>query len=85
MIQIQPVVFPLNLGTADKISINISANANEQGAKIRYILFDNSSSKIKFLSSGILELSEEQFLNHGNDKDWITNYTVQQLGIVIVS
>ena len=85
MIQIQPVVFPLNLGTADKIDIYLSTNTSNNGAFIRYSLLETSSSPLKRLSSGRIELTEEQFTLHGNDKAWIENYTIEQLGITAIT
>ena len=61
MTQIEPVVFPLNLGVANQIDINISANADVIGGRIIFSLFDNTSSPIKRLSNGFFDLTEEEF------------------------
>lgn len=84
MIQIQPVVFPLNLGTANQVDIKLITVPNSVGAKIVYSLFDNTSTPVKRLSQGIFDITEEDFTNHGNDKEWITNYVIQQLGISLI-
>jgi len=85
MTKIQPVVFPLNLGTANCFIINISANNSVTGAVINYTLLDDIVTPPKRLSNGIFKLTEEQFTNHGNDKAWIENYVANQLGVIIVN
>ena len=84
MKQIQPVVFPLNLGTANQISIGISANASQPGARISYMLSDNSITPPKPLSQGAFTLTEEQFTDYGNDKAWIERYVADQLGVTFL-
>lgn len=83
MTQIQPVVFPLNLGTATKIAINLIANPNQTGATISYALFEAADTP-KMLGNGSYGVTEEDYVAHGNDKEWIINYVVQQLGVTIV-
>jgi hypothetical protein len=84
MTQIQPVVFPLNLGTADSISINLSSSTSNQGATVSYMLLDKTSTPTKRLSQGFFNLTEEQFADHGNDKAWIENYVADQLGVTLI-
>jgi hypothetical protein len=84
MIQIQPVVFPLNLGTANSISVNISTNLSIPGARISYTLIDNTIIPLRYLSNGFVNLTEEQFTDHGNDKEWVENYVLDQLGVTKV-
>lgn len=81
MAKIQPVVFPLNLGTADKLEINIGANPSVLGARISYLLLSSTTIPHKQLSNGFLNLTEEQFIAHGNDKKWIEDYVIEQLGV----
>lgn len=84
MIQIQPVVFPLNLGTANRIQISINSNIDTPGARISYSLLDTSDNILRRLSNGYFDISEEDFATHGNDKDWVLNYVVMQLGITLI-
>ena len=84
MKEIQPVIFPLNLGTADKVSIGISASSSQSGARISYLLSDSSVTPPKPLSQGLFTITEEQFANHGGDKVWIENYVADQLGINLI-
>lgn len=81
MAKIQPVVFPLNLGTANKLEINIGANPSVLGARVSYLLLDSTVIPHKQLSNGFLNLTEEQFIAHGNDKKWVEDYVVEQLGV----
>ena len=81
MAKIQPVDFPLNLGTAHKLEINLSANPSVLGARVSYILINNKITPSKHLSNGFFNLTEEQFAAHGNDKEWIENYVIDQLGV----
>ena len=85
MTQIQPVVFPLNLGTANCFIMNISANNSIPGGVLTYNLLDNSSNPPARLAQGIFQLTEEQFLAHGSDKTWVINYIAEQLGVTIVT
>jgi len=84
MIQIEPVVFPLNLGTANQLDVNISANPSIGGARINYSLIDGSYTPIKRLTHGSFNITESDFVTHGSDKDWITNYVVGQLGVTLI-
>jgi hypothetical protein len=84
MTSIQPVAFPLNLGTANKISITLSASTSDSGANIVYSLLDTSVTPFKRLATGRYDITEEQFTDHGNDKVWIDNYVADQLGITFI-
>lgn len=85
MIQIQPLVFPLNLGTANQLIINLSVNPSINGARISYTLIDNTSVPPKRLSNGFYDITEEDFTLHGNDKEWIINYVTEQLGVTLIT
>jgi hypothetical protein len=84
MTSIQPVAFPLNLGTANKISITLSASTSDSGANIVYSLVDTSTDVLKRLAMGQYNITEEQFTDHGNDKEWIENYVADQLGVTLI-
>jgi hypothetical protein len=84
MTQIQPVVFPLNLGTATALSVSISANVEMTGAKILCDLFDTTVSPSKRIVHELFEITEEQFAVQGNDKEWIKTFAAQQLGVTLI-
>lgn len=83
MIEIQPVGFPLNLGVANSIDISINSKAGVTGAIISYRLFDTSISPIKSLTNGYFDISEEDFVNNGNNKQWAIEYISNKLGITL--
>lgn len=84
MTSIQPVVFPLNLGTANIINITLPANTSDSGASIVYSLLDSTSTPLKRLAMGQYIITEEQFTYHGTDKEWIENYVAGQLGVTLI-
>jgi hypothetical protein len=84
MIQIQPVTFPLNLGTANYVAINITTNTSNQEARACYLILDKTVTPSKRLSHGFFTLTEEQYTSHGNDKAWIENYVAGQLGVTLI-
>lgn len=84
MTKIEPVVFPLNLGTTNCFIMNISANNSTPGAVIFYSLLDDTSTPPKRITNGNFQLTDEQFEAHGNDKTWLLNYVADQLGATIV-
>jgi hypothetical protein len=84
MIKIEKVVFPLNLGTADKINVSISANASALGARVSYILIDSTAKPLKSLSNGFFILTDKEFKDNGSDKTWVLNYVASKLGVKIL-
>ena len=85
MAQIQSITYPLNLGTADKLTINIITSSEIDGGKIFYRLMDSSITPNKMMSSGHLLLSEEQVTADNFDKAWALTYTAQQLGVTLTT
>ena len=85
LIQIQPVNFPLNLGTADSFYVNISKTGDNTRGGVFFSLFDTTNYTRKRLTSGFLRLTEDQISAHGNDLNWAKNYVVEQLGLTLIS
>ena len=85
MAQIQPITFPLNLGTANELEISLSISSELDGGKILYMLNDTSQQPIKRLSIGNIILTEEQVTADGFDKTWALNYTADELGVNLIS
>jgi hypothetical protein len=83
LIQIQPVNFPLNLGVADSLNVNINISNNNLRGNIFYTLFDTSITPSRKLSSGFLNLTEEQITANGNDINWAINYVATELGLTL--
>ena len=85
MAQIQPITYPLSLGTANDLSINISLNTNSDGGRIFYTLNDTSLIPNKRMSSGTFFLTEEQVTAEGFNKDWALSYTATELGVTLTT
>lgn len=84
MTQIEPIVFPLGLGTANQLVTRLMVNTPVPGAVISYTLMDGSFDPSKSIVSGNFQITEEDYIAHGNDKEWITNYVVTQLELELV-
>ena len=80
---IQPVQFPLNLGSADRFLVRISLGIQEEKSFISYLLIDSSNTS-KPLSRGKFTLTQEQIDNHGNDINWAYDYAAEQLGVTLI-
>jgi hypothetical protein len=83
MTQITPVIFPLNLGTADSLYVDMKITNDTSGGRIFYALFDTSITPSRKLSSGLLNLTEDQVAANGNDINWATNYVATELGLTL--
>lgn len=84
MTQIEPIVFPLNLGTADYLNANLIATPGVDGARIAYTLIDSTKTPNSILIQNLIPVSEEDYSQNGNNKTWIINYVVEQLGITLI-
>lgn len=84
MAEIQPVVYPLNIGVANQLTININYSSETDGARIFYQLSDSNQSSNSRLSSSMILMNQEDFVNHGNDKQWVLNYVANQLGVTLI-
>lgn len=85
MAQIQPITFPLNLGTANELEITLNISSQLDGGKILYMLNDTSQQPIKRLSIGNIVLTEEQVTADDFDKSWALNYVANELGVTLIS
>ena len=85
MAQIQPITFPLNLGTANELEITLNISSQLDGGKILYTLNDTSQQPIKRLSIGNIVLTEEQVTADDFDKSWALNYVANELGVTLIS
>ena len=81
--QIQPVNFPLNLGTADSLYVKINISNDNSRGVIFYVLYDTTNYTRKRLTSGFLGLTEEQVTANGNDLNWAKNYVATELGLTL--
>ena len=84
MAKIQPVEFPLNLGTANELQYFLASNSNNNGAMLTYVLLDDTIIPNKRLSRGYIILSEEEFTTHGTEKGWVLNHIANHLGVILI-
>lgn len=70
-------VNPLN-----KITVQITADTEQEGATLFYQLSNDTDS---FISFGSIIVDEEFYLTHGTDKPYLLNFVIQQLGITLVN
>lgn len=80
---IQPVQFPLNLGTANKILVRIGISMDVEKSAMAYLLIDSNNPK-KPLARGQFPLTQEQIDNHGNDINWAYDHAAEQLGVTLI-
>jgi|11BtaG_2_1085332.scaffolds.fasta_scaffold00696_3 hypothetical protein len=83
MASITPVAYPLNLGTANDLSINLSFNSGSEGGRIFYTLNDNSIHPGRRMSSGIFLLTQSQITDNDVDVVWALNYAASKLGVTL--
>ena len=83
MKQIQPVIFPLNLGTATVLNCVGSDNFNDE-VTIYYQLLTETNAT---LQSGNLSLEGndyESFNTSPDGNEFIYNWTAQQIGVTLI-
>lgn len=85
MAQIQPVTYPLSLGTANELTVSTSVHGNSTGGRVFYTLHDSSTTPHKRMSSGTFFLTEEQVNAEGFNETWALNYAATELGVTLVS
>jgi len=81
--KIQPVEFPLNMGSADTLLVRIGLSIDIEKSFVIYLLLDSNSTE-KPLSRGRFPLTQEQIDNHGNDINWAYDYAAEQLGVTLI-
>lgn len=83
MKQIQPVVFPLNLGTATILNCVTSDN-NINKATIYYQLFTSSQFQLQSGNLYLEEFDYEAYNTSPNGNQYIYNWTATKLGVILV-
>jgi hypothetical protein len=79
--QIQPILFPGNLGTADTIRVNATiSNINNGGNPLIAYDLSNAESRVR-LNSGVLQISFEDFQTINTSADSIVLWACTQLGV----
>ena len=83
MAKIQPVIFPLNAGTATEISVLIlNFETNAINCTTYYEL---KTEEGKVLSNGNYTLTEDEFAAWGTDNTWVETCVANAIGVTIIT
>jgi hypothetical protein len=83
MAKIQPVIFPLNTGTATEMSVLILNFPTDADTCTTY--YELKTDEGKVLSNGNYTLTPEEFLLWGEDNTWVETCVANAIGVVIVT
>jgi hypothetical protein len=81
-VAIQPIVYPLNEGTATRLSVlvlNFETTAVTCTTYWQLLTEDG-----KQLSQGNYTLTEEQFVTWGTDNNVVNQYVAESIGVVLI-
>jgi len=82
-IAIEPVVFPLNQGTATRMSVLVlNFETTATTCQTYYELLTEDGKK---LQDGNYTLTEEQFASWGQDNNVVNEYVAEAIGVTIIS
>lgn len=87
MAKIQPVVFPLNQGTATEISVlvlNFATNAVTCSTYYELKTQETENTPSKVLQNGNYTLTELEFAEWGFDNEWVTQCVANAIGVTII-
>jgi len=82
MAKIQPIVFPLNQGTATELSVLVlqfETNAVTCGTCYKLL-----SSEGKVLQTDNYYLTEQEFADWGFNNEWVTQCVANAIGVTII-
>jgi hypothetical protein len=82
MAKIQPIVFPLNQGTATEMSVLILNFQTDATTCTTY--YELKSEEGAVLTNGNYTLTEEEFAAWGLDNAWVTECVAQAIGVTII-
>jgi hypothetical protein len=82
MAKIQPIVFPLNAGTATEMSVLILNF--ETSATTCTTYYELKTEEGKVLSNGNYTLTEEEFAAWGLDNEWVAECVAKAIGVTII-
>lgn len=81
-VAIEPVVFPLNEGTATRLTVLVlNFETNATTCTTYYQLLTEEGVQLR---QGNYTLTEEQFATWGTDNSVVDNYVAEYLGVVII-
>lgn len=82
-VAIQPVVYPLNEGTATFLTVLVEAFMTDATTASTYYRLLTDEGKI--LTDGRYQMTEEQFAQWGQDNSVVNNYVADYLGVTILN
>ena len=88
MAKIQPIVFPLNAGTATEMSVLIlNFETSATTCTTYYELKSEATEEVpsKVLSNGNYTLTEEEFAEWGYDNEYVAQCVASAIGVTILS
>ena len=82
-VAIEPIVYPLNEGTATILTVLVEAFMTNATTAITYYRLLTEEGKI--LMDGRYQMTEEQFAEWGRDNNVVNEYVAAAIGVVIIS
>ena len=83
MAKIQPIVFPLNQGTATEMTVLILNF--ETSATTCTTYYELKTEEGTVLSNGNYTLTEQEFAAWGTDNTWVTECVAKAIGVTIIT
>jgi hypothetical protein len=88
MAKIQPIVFPLNAGTATEMSVLIlNFETSATTCTTYYELKSEATDEVpsNVLTNGNYTLTEDEFAAWGTDNEWVTECVANAIGVTITT
>jgi len=88
MAKIQPVIFPLNAGTATEMTVLIlNFETDATTCTTYYELKSEATDEVaaKVLSNGNYTLTEQEFAAWGTDNEWVAECVANSIGVTIIT
>jgi hypothetical protein len=82
MAKIQPVIFPLNAGTATEMSVLILNFQSDASTCTTY--YELKTDEGTVLTNGNYTLTEDEFATWGLDNSWVAQCTANAIGVTII-
>jgi len=83
MAKIQPIVFPLNAGTATELSVLILQHTTDAVTCGTY--YELKTDEGKVLQKDNYYLTEDEFAAWGTDNEWVAECVAKAIGVTILS
>jgi len=81
-VAIEPIVYPLNEGTATFLTVLVEAFMTDATTASTYYRLLTDDGKI--LTDGRYQMTEEQFAIWGRDNNVVNEYVAEAIGVVII-